>query len=251
MCPHYQTNFRGWAGGPTQGRTVGRRNIPSTHFATSTAQSPAVALPPQDEGAGRALLPGGCFIHPLRGAFSLSGGCSEVVSRGIRFVAASRGSNPRSRFNPQAAPRCSALNRGSNPSCAQPRRHSTSTQPQSCTEPSRAPESRPQARRSREKNAQHNSIQIKRSLPKRGRERLRRQRRCRRLDSGAQPPLQSPRFRLIPALLVFQDQQWRLMYGCDGQEAVLSPILRLLRDPFRDPSGLFILYPPSPHWRSP
>ena len=55
----------------------------------------------------------------------------------------------------------------------------------------------------------------------------------------------SPRVARVPEV-----QQWRLMYGCDGQEAVLSPILRLLSSPFRDPSGLFILRPPSPHWRS-
>ena len=51
-----------------------------------------------------------CFAHPLRGAFSLSGGCSPVVSRGIRSVAAPRGSIPQSRVNPQAAPSCCPQN---------------------------------------------------------------------------------------------------------------------------------------------
>ena len=50
---------------------------------------------------------------------------------------------------------------GSNPSCAHPRRQSTSIQPQSCIEPSRAPDTRSQAREGRRKNAQHNSIQLK------------------------------------------------------------------------------------------
>ena len=60
-------------------------------------------------------------------------GCSEVVSRGIRVIPAPRGSNPRSRFNVQAAPRFGPQNSGSNPSCTQPHRHSTSIQPPSCT----------------------------------------------------------------------------------------------------------------------
>ena len=67
------------------------------------------------------FVPGGCFIRPpkrpgpyLRGAL----GCSLVVSRRICFVAAPRGSNPRSRFNLQAGPRFGAQNRGSSPSCA-------------------------------------------------------------------------------------------------------------------------------------
>ena len=55
------------------------------------------------EGAGLALLPGGCFTSPLRGPCSLSGGCSPVVSRGICLVAAQLDSDPRSRNNLQAA----------------------------------------------------------------------------------------------------------------------------------------------------
>ena len=50
---------------------------------------------PQGVGAELALpLTGGCSTRPLRGAFSLSGGCSQVVPHGIRFVGARRGSNP-------------------------------------------------------------------------------------------------------------------------------------------------------------
>ena len=94
----------------------------STPRASNSRCSPT----PQGVGAGLALLPGGCFAHPLPSAFSLSGGCFQVVSSGIRLVAAPRGSNPPSRFNPQAAPLCGPHIRDSNPSCAHPRRHSTS-----------------------------------------------------------------------------------------------------------------------------
>ena len=74
-----------------------------------------------------------CFAPPLRSPCFLSGGCSEVVSLGICLIAAPRGSNPPLRFNLQPATRSDAQNHGSKPSCAAPRRHSTSTQPQSCT----------------------------------------------------------------------------------------------------------------------
>ena len=100
------------------------------------------------------------FRAPPPRPISLSGGCSPVASRGICLVAAPRGSNPPSRFDLQAAPLCGPHIRGSIPSCARTRRASTSIQPQSWIEPSRAPESRPQARRGRRKSATDNSIQL-------------------------------------------------------------------------------------------
>ena len=89
-------------------------------------------LPSQGVGTGLALR---CSAHPLHrpGPYLRRAlGCSEVVSRGTRSVAAPRGSNPRSRVNPQGATRSRRQHRGSSPSCAQPRRNSTSIQPQSC-----------------------------------------------------------------------------------------------------------------------
>ena len=107
-------------------------------------------------------VPGSYFIHPLRrpGSYLRRAlGCSCVVSRGIRFVAASRGSNPRSRFNPQAATRSRRQNHGSNPSCAASCRDSTAIQPQSCTGRSRAPDRRSQARQAGEKTRKTKRIE--------------------------------------------------------------------------------------------
>ncbi len=48
-------------------------------------------------------VPGGCFAPPSPEPCSLPGGCSAVVSRGIRLLSAPRGSNPPSRNNLQPA----------------------------------------------------------------------------------------------------------------------------------------------------
>ena len=89
-------------------------------------------LQPNAAGCGCRACPA-CFIHPHRGPFSLSGGCSEVVSLGTRLVAAPRSSSPRSRLNPQAAP------------------SPVAPQPGSTAKLHRAPATRSQARRGREK----------------------------------------------------------------------------------------------------
>ena len=60
----------------------------------------------------------------------------------------------------QAATRSRRQNRGSNPSCAQPRHDTTSIQPQSYTEPLRAQERRSQARRSRKETRRHESNRL-------------------------------------------------------------------------------------------
>ena len=103
---------------PKGGEVVPQRTTTARCSPPSTAQSPAVALPPQGVGApllGRrcrlALLPGGCFIRPFqrpRPYLRRALGCFPVVWSGIRVVAAPRGSNPPSRFNPQAALRVPA-----------------------------------------------------------------------------------------------------------------------------------------------
>ena len=72
---------------------------------TDRTRPPTVVVPAK---AGTSLsrprvVPGGCFTPLSFGPCSLSGGCSAVVSRGARFVAAPRGSNPASRNNPQPA----------------------------------------------------------------------------------------------------------------------------------------------------
>ena len=114
--------------------------------------------PLQGVGAGLALL----VLHPPFSAHfpicAAPPGCSLVVSRPIRVIAAPRGSDPRSWFNLQAATRPRRQNHGSNPSSAQPRRDTTSIQPQSCTEPLRARERRSQARRREEKRVGTNRI---------------------------------------------------------------------------------------------
>ena len=108
----------------------------SLHFqrpTPSTAQLPKLRVqglpcPP--------AVPGGCFICPSErpGAYLRRAlGCFPVVSRGIRFVAAPRGSNPRSRNNLQAGPHLRWPDENTNPSYAVSCRDSTSIQPQSCT----------------------------------------------------------------------------------------------------------------------
>ena len=81
-------------------------------------------------------LPGGCFARPLRGPLSLSGGCSSVVSRGTRFVAAPRGSNPPSRNNPQAGLSPRWPDEKTSPTWPRSTRGTTANQPQSCFGPS-------------------------------------------------------------------------------------------------------------------
>ena len=91
--------------------------------------------PPADARQRAATVPGGCFTPPFLAPFpylQIPAGCSPVVSRPIRLLSAPSGSNPRPRYNPQAAPPLARPFEGTNPSCAQPCRATTSIQPQSC-----------------------------------------------------------------------------------------------------------------------
>ena len=104
---------RSTAAMPKGGEVVPQRTTTARCSPASTAQSPAVALPPQGVGApllGRrcrlALLPGGCFIHP---------------SRAARTVSAS---------GPRLFPGC--LERHSSRSCAARFQPAFALQPQSC-----------------------------------------------------------------------------------------------------------------------
>ena len=138
---------------------------PPQHY-TPHAEGARLALPScgcracPGEGRGLPCL-GGCFTRPLPSAVSLSGGCSQVVSRGIRLIPAPRGSNLRSRVNPQAATHCWPPNRGFNPklrpALSRVNLHSTSKLHRAFPGPGRAF----QARRAGGKSAPHNSIQLK------------------------------------------------------------------------------------------
>ena len=63
----------------------------------------ARARPPSSSPRPLSPVPGRCSAPPSSDLTPLSGGCPAVVSRGIRLVPATRGSNPRLRNNPQPA----------------------------------------------------------------------------------------------------------------------------------------------------
>ena len=101
-----------------------------THSRPATPHLPPLRHPTSPTDA--VFLSGGCFIHPHRGPCSLSGGCSPVVSSGIRVISAPRGSNPPSRNNPQAGLPRRRPHKNTIPSCPPSRSGTTANQPQSC-----------------------------------------------------------------------------------------------------------------------